>query len=109
MKRQASLAGGVLAGMVRIYQRFISPLFAPRCKYYPSCSAYALRAFEVHGAVKGMILATWRLLRCNPFSDGGVDHVPLRGQWHNPWTEPGSITAASYGLEASGEEEKVGK
>ena len=51
---------------VRFYQRFISPMFAPRCRYYPTCSSYALGALHTHGLVKGTILAVWRILRCNP-------------------------------------------
>lgn len=59
-----------------IYKKIISPLFPPRCKYYPSCSEYSMQAFKKHGFFKGAILSVWRLLRCNPFSKGGVDHVP---------------------------------
>jgi putative membrane protein insertion efficiency factor len=66
----------VLVALVRIYQRFISPLFPPRCKYYPTCSAYAVEAIRVHGPWRGLALAGWRLLRCNPLSDGGLDPVP---------------------------------
>ncbi|MDK8100436.1 MAG: membrane protein insertion efficiency factor YidD [Winkia neuii] len=66
---------------VRGYQRWISPLSGPRCKYYPTCSAYALSAINIHGAIKGLILAVWRLARCNPWSNGGLDYVPLKGQW----------------------------
>lgn len=62
--------------IVKIYKKCISPLKAPCCKYYPSCSSYALEAFEKHGALKGLILSVWRILRCNPWSLGGVDHVP---------------------------------
>lgn len=62
--------------LIRGYQKFISPLFPPRCKYYPTCSAYAIKALEKHGFIKGMILAVWRILRCNPWSRGGVDYVP---------------------------------
>lgn len=62
--------------IVKFYRRFISPLKPACCKYYPTCSAYAMEAFEKHGAVKGFILAVWRILRCNPYSLGGVDHVP---------------------------------
>lgn len=65
---------------VRFYQRFISPLFAPRCRYYPTCSSYALGALRTHGLVKGTLLAIWRILRCNPWSLGGVDEVPARGK-----------------------------
>lgn len=56
------------------YQKFISPAFAPRCKYYPSCSSYALTAITTHG-LKGIGMAIWRVLRCNPWSHGGVDYV----------------------------------
>ena len=61
---------------IRLYQRFISPLTPPRCKYYPTCSVYALEAYRKHGVIKGTVLSAWRLLRCNPWSLGGVDHVP---------------------------------
>lgn len=60
---------------MRMYRRIISPLYGDVCKYYPSCSKYALDAFEVKGAVRGALLTGWRVLRCNPFSRGGVDHV----------------------------------
>ena len=69
----------VLIAMIRAYQIALSPLLGQRCRYYPSCSAYAAEAIRTHGAVRGVGLATWRLLRCNPFSHGGVDHVPPRG------------------------------
>ena len=60
---------------IKFYQKWISPAFAPRCKYYPSCSSYAVSAIEKHGLL-GIGLIIWRLLRCNPFSHGGVDYVP---------------------------------
>ena len=65
-------------GLIRLYQKFISPLTPPRCKYYPTCSAYALEAYRKHGLIKGTVLSTWRLLRCNPWSLGGIDYVPER-------------------------------
>jgi putative membrane protein insertion efficiency factor len=68
----------VLIALIRVYQFAISPLLGQRCRYYPSCSTYAVEALRAHGAVRGMGLATWRLLRCNPFSDGGYDPVPPR-------------------------------
>lgn len=71
MKRAAKAA-------IRFYRRVISPLFGPRCKYYPTCSAYAYTAFERFGFVRGFVLTAWRVLRCNPFSRGGVDYVPKR-------------------------------
>ena len=60
--------------LITFYQKFISPAFAPRCKYYPSCSRYALTAIESYG-FKGLRMAAWRVLRCNPWSHGGVDYV----------------------------------
>jgi uncharacterized protein len=60
---------------VRVYQRVVSPLIGPRCKYYPSCSEYAVQAVRRYGILRGLVLAAWRLLRCNPWSDGGVDRV----------------------------------
>lgn len=68
----------LLTGLVRGYQLIVSPWFAPTCRYYPSCSAYAIGALRTHGALKGTALAIWRVLRCNPWSAGGVDHVPPR-------------------------------
>jgi putative membrane protein insertion efficiency factor len=61
--------------LVRAYQRGVSPLLGARCKYHPSCSQYALEALRELGFVRGTLVASWRLLRCNPWSDGGVDHV----------------------------------
>ena len=68
MSRLASLC-------VRAYQVVISPLLGPRCKYHPTCSQYALDALREYGFVRGTILAGWRLLRCNPWSHGGVDYA----------------------------------
>jgi uncharacterized protein len=60
---------------IRIYQRLLSPLVGSRCKYYPSCSEYAAQAIGRFGILKGLVLAGWRLLRCNPWSHGGFDPV----------------------------------
>ncbi|MBA2614706.1 MAG: membrane protein insertion efficiency factor YidD [Actinobacteria bacterium] len=65
----------LLTLLVRGYQRLLSPLLLPRCKYHPTCSQYALDALREHGAVRGLLLAGWRLLRCNPWSHGGVDYA----------------------------------
>ncbi len=54
----------------------ISPYFPASCRYYPTCSQYAIDALRIHGLFKGMVLAAWRILRCNPWSDGGEDPVP---------------------------------
>ncbi|MDR1824818.1 MAG: membrane protein insertion efficiency factor YidD [Bifidobacteriaceae bacterium] len=64
------------AGLVRCYQVVISPLSGPRCRFYPTCSAYALEAIRLHGLVRGVGLAARRIMRCNPWHPGGVDHVP---------------------------------
>jgi uncharacterized protein len=63
---------------IRGYQLLISPLLGPRCRYYPTCSNYALEALRVHGFFRGSVMASWRILRCNPFSNGGLDPVPPR-------------------------------
>ncbi|MBR1663092.1 MAG: membrane protein insertion efficiency factor YidD [Ruminococcus sp.] len=62
--------------LVRLYQKFISPLTGAHCRYYPTCSHYAVTALKKHGFIKGGILSVWRIMRCNPFSKGGVDYVP---------------------------------
>jgi uncharacterized protein len=61
--------------LVRGYQLLMSPLLPARCKFYPSCSQYALDAFREQGFLRGLVLSGWRLLRCNPWSHGGVDHA----------------------------------
>ena len=61
---------------IRFYQKKISPLFGPKCRYYPTCSQYAIQAIEIHGVFKGSFLAVLRLLRCNPLFPGGYDPVP---------------------------------
>ena len=67
----------LLINGIRFYQKYLSPLkSAPCCKFSPTCSAYAIEAIEKHGAMKGTLLAIWRILRCNPFSKGGYDPVP---------------------------------
>ena len=67
-----------LIWLVRAYQLLISPLLGPTCKFYPSCSTYAVTALQTHGPLSGVWLATRRLLRCHPWSHGGVDYVPPR-------------------------------
>ncbi len=65
----------VVAFPIRLYRRLISPALGQRCKYHPSCSAYALQAIRTYGILRGVVLAAWRLLRCNPWSHGGFDPV----------------------------------
>ena len=66
----------ILIFLIRCYQKYLSPLKSTRCPYIPTCSQYGLEAVQKYGAVKGSILAAWRILRCNPFSKGGYDPVP---------------------------------
>jgi uncharacterized protein len=67
-----------LLALIRAYSRRVSPHLPRRCRYEPTCSAYAAQAIRRFGAGRGAVLAAWRLLRCNPFSDGGFDPVPER-------------------------------
>ena len=73
-----SLARRAVTAPIRLYRRAISPGLPARCKYEPSCSRYAVQAVERYGILRGLVLAGWRLLRCNPWSHGGYD--PVEGQ-----------------------------
>ncbi len=68
----------LLLALIGAYQRWLSPLTGRRCRYEPTCSAYAAESVRRFGALRGMLLGAWRLLRCNPFSHGGFDPVPKR-------------------------------
>jgi len=65
----------VFVKLIRLYQKFISPMFPPSCRFYPTCSEYAAQSISKHGALKGGVKAIWRILRCNPFNKGGFDPV----------------------------------
>lgn len=66
----------ILISLIRFYRGYISPLKPPTCRFYPSCSHYALESIGTHGALRGALMAAWRILRCNPFVRGGYDPVP---------------------------------
>jgi putative membrane protein insertion efficiency factor len=66
---------------IRLYQRLLSPLLGPRCRFYPSCSDYAAQAMLKHGALRGIYLGVRRLLRCHPWNPGGFDDVPETFTW----------------------------
>ncbi len=77
-----NLPRNILILLLKAYRKVISPLYGQVCRFFPSCSAYALEAVTVHGAVKGTWLAARRLVRCHPWNAGGVDHVPAG---HREW------------------------
>ncbi|MCK8606954.1 membrane protein insertion efficiency factor YidD [Apilactobacillus ozensis] len=66
----------ILILLVNFYKKFISPLFPPTCRYYPSCSTYMITALQKHGVILGLIMGISRIIRCNPFIQGGYDPVP---------------------------------
>ena len=72
-----------MLGLIALYRATLGPLLAGRCRFHPSCSAYAAEAVRIHGAVRGGALAVWRLLRCSPLTAGGIDPVPDRGSWRS--------------------------
>ncbi len=65
----------VLVKLIKGYQKLISPMFPPSCRFYPTCSEYAVQSITKYGVLKGGIKAAWRILRCNPFNKGGFDPV----------------------------------
>ncbi|GAA0686999.1 hypothetical protein GCM10009104_11260 [Marinobacterium maritimum] len=72
------LVTGLLIRLVRLYQIAVSPFLGNNCRFYPSCSSYMIEAIQVHGILKGLYLGTRRILRCHPYSEGGLDPVPPR-------------------------------
>lgn len=88
--------------ILRAYRAVISPLYGDVCRYYPSCSAYALGAIQQHGVVKGVGLGAWRIARCHPWAKGGIDDVPERRVRRHPTpryqiTRFGFVVATSHG------------
>jgi hypothetical protein len=91
-----TLARRVVAAPIRAYQRWISAALPRRCKYEPTCSAYAAQALEEYGILRGLLLGCWRLLRCNPFSHGGYDPVSAQRLFRtDSRTTPDSTTSRS--------------
>jgi uncharacterized protein len=89
-----SVLARMLTAAIVAYRRYVSPALPARCRFYPSCSAYAQEALTRHGALRGISLAIWRLLRCHPFHPGGFDPVPPRrstSQATLDVTEPSSV------------------
>lgn len=96
--------GRGLALVVRGYQLVVSPWTGPSCRYYPSCSQYAVVALRRHGALRGLVLGAWRVLRCNPWSNGGVDHVPEQADpmpWSRKAAQGRTLDVAAGGARSS--------
>ena len=79
--RVSRLLASLLTLPINLYRMWISPMTGPTCRFYPSCSQYAVTALSVHGAGKGSLLAVARICRCHPWTPGGVDAVPPVGSW----------------------------
>ena len=77
-----AVARRIATAPIVAYQRFVSPALPRRCKYEPTCSAYAAQAIREYGILRGLVLAVWRVLRCNPFSHGGFDPVTAQRLFH---------------------------
>ena len=82
----------LLVALIHAYRKVLSPVMGGRCRFYPSCSHYAEDAIRLRGALRGSALATWRILRCNPFGKGGVDHVS-GGPLYDPITHSRRVHA----------------
>lgn len=72
----------IIINLIKLYRKYLSPMKTVKCPYYPSCSQYGLEAFEKYGVIKGGALIFYRILRCNPFSKGGYDPVPIKIKKH---------------------------
>ncbi|MGO4384370.1 membrane protein insertion efficiency factor YidD [Specibacter sp. RAF43] len=84
-----NLPRNLLIVILTVYRRFISPIYGPVCRFFPSCSAYALEAVTVHGAVKGSWYAAGRVMRCHPWNSGGIDPVPAPAHIH--WNDGAKV------------------
>ena len=87
----------LVLGFLTGYRKTISPLYGDVCAYYPSCSAYAVGAVQQHGAVRGTLFSAWRILRCNPWTRGGVDDVPAHPRFRHGLTPHGFVVPVSTG------------
>ena len=84
MNRLQKLCRDALCVPIRLYKRFISPGLGRNCRFTPTCSEYAIQATQTHGCLNGLLLAAWRIARCNPLGRWGYDPVPAPGRWTNP-------------------------
>ncbi|MBF4601928.1 membrane protein insertion efficiency factor YidD [Frigoribacterium sp. VKM Ac-1396] len=81
--------------VLRVYRAVVSPLYGDVCRYYPSCSRYALEAIQLHGVVRGVAMGSWRIARCHPWAAGGVDDVPEPRTQKYHVTKSGFVTPRS--------------
>jgi putative membrane protein insertion efficiency factor len=88
VKRSQALLRELFLLPVHLYRRLIAPALPPRCRYYPSCSAYAVQAVRELGVIRGSLVAAWRVMRCNPWSLGGVDELDDRRLFADPAASP---------------------
>ncbi len=86
--RLARVPTALALALLRLYQAALSPVLPVRCKYHPTCSAYAVESIRSFGILKGVVLAAWRLLRCNPWSVGGIDRVEAQRLFRPPSDRP---------------------
>ncbi len=91
------LPRNICVAILQVYRTVISPLYGQVCRYYPTCSAYALEAIQQHGVVRGVWLGSRRIARCHPWARGGVDDVPLPRAGRRRTTRLGFVTADSHG------------
>ncbi|WP_308466752.1 membrane protein insertion efficiency factor YidD [Rathayibacter soli] len=91
------LPRNVVVLVLRAYRAVISPLYGDVCRYYPSCSAYALGAIQEHGVVIGVVLGVRRIIRCHPWASGGIDDVPLKKKRRYHTTQFGFVVANGQG------------
>lgn len=84
MNPVSRICRNALCAPIRFYQRFISPGLGRNCRFTPTCSQYGIEAIQTHGCIKGLLLAAWRIARCNPLGRWGFDPVPPKGRWVNP-------------------------
>lgn len=98
----------LLIGVIRVYQRFISPLFPPSCRLYPCCSQYGVEAVRTHGAAKGTLLTGARIVRCNPWTKGGINPIPPHGSWRSAVNLDGTPRVGQVDPQERDDSDRVG-
>jgi len=91
---------GLALWLLQVYKRWVSPAFPPACRYVPTCSEYAMEAVERYGALRGGVMAAWRVLRCHPFVKGGLDPVVKA----SPGSHSFAKSAKDWGTQVRGQE-----